>query len=57
MECWTELVGYCFANGIRFAMLRRESSNVYYARNLCLAGDVLRGPHQQPFGAKSTTTT
>jgi hypothetical protein len=52
LECWTELVGYCFVSGIHFAISRQESSNIYYARNLCLGGDLLRGPRQQPFGGE-----
>lgn len=43
------LMDYCYSKGIRFTVLRRYSPVIYFARNLCLGGDVLRGPHQKPF--------
>jgi len=49
LECWTNLLAWCLSNGIRFLLSRKYSNNVYYSRNLCLGGDVTRGPQQKPF--------
>jgi hypothetical protein len=37
---------------IQFAISRKESPVVYYVRNMCLGGDVLRGENQKPFDGK-----
>jgi hypothetical protein len=52
LECWSKLLGYCFLNGIEPVVSRDYSCNIYYVRNLCLGGDVMRGPQQKPFNGK-----
>ena len=52
LDCWTELLGYCMKSGIQFAFSRKESNNIYYARNMCLGGDTRRGENQKPFDGK-----
>lgn len=32
--------------------MRRESPNIYYARNMCLGGDISRGENQKPFNGR-----
>jgi GT2 family glycosyltransferase len=39
-------------NGIKFAIFRKESCNIYYIRNMCLGADVSRGKNQKPFDGK-----
>jgi len=47
-----KLIGYCYEKGILFCVSRQYSPVVYYARNLCLGGDNLRGRKQKPFDEK-----
>ena len=48
-DSWTELIVYCLEKKIKFNISRHHSSVVYYARNQCLGGDVLKGKNQLPF--------
>jgi len=41
---------------IQFSISRHESAVVYYVRNMCLGGDVLRGEGQKPFDGKVNYT-
>jgi len=52
LDSFVNLVVYCMEKGIQFAISRRESSVVYYVRNMCLGGDTLRGENQKPFDGK-----
>jgi GT2 family glycosyltransferase len=52
LECWTELVAWCLKNNIQPILSRRQSNNIYYVRNMCLAADVTRGKDQKPFDSK-----
>lgn len=49
LDSWTDLLGYCHEKGINYVVSRQYSAVVYYARNLCLSGDILRGNNQKPF--------
>lgn len=49
LQCWSNLLYWCFQVGIKASISQRYSSNVYYVRSLCLGADVLRGLHQVPF--------
>jgi hypothetical protein len=49
VECLLELINYLATNNIQFVISRGESPVVYYARNMCLGGDNLRGEEQKPF--------
>ncbi|MBN2036582.1 MAG: hypothetical protein JW768_07545 [Chitinispirillaceae bacterium] len=52
LECWSELVWYCFKNNINPVLSRRQSCNIYFVRNMCLGADVTRGAQQKPFNGK-----
>jgi len=49
---WSELLLSLPKNNIIPKLSNRQSSNVYYARNLCLGGSVLKGSDQSPFGGQ-----
>jgi len=49
LECWSNTISDTFKNGLNIAVSRQYSAVVYYARNLCLGADVLRGRQQKPF--------
>ncbi|MCC7575002.1 hypothetical protein KO361_05400 [Candidatus Woesearchaeota archaeon] len=49
LDRWSELLLHCVNKGIRFYVSRQESCNIYYVRNMCLGGNVLRGENQKPF--------
>jgi len=49
---WTDLVIYCMEKGIKFSISNQYSSVVYYARNLCLGGNVTYGKDQKPFNGQ-----
>lgn len=46
---WTELIVSLMKRGIDFQPINKYSSVVYYARNMCLGGDNLKGVEQKPF--------
>lgn len=48
-DSFFRLINYCYNQGIRFTVSREYSPVIFFARNLCLGGDVLRGPSQVPF--------
>lgn len=48
-DSFMALVGYLYQVGVPFTVSRRYSPVVYYVRNMCLGGDVLRGEDQKPF--------
>jgi len=52
LQGWTKLIVTCLENNIKFTISNQQSSVVYYVRNLCLGGDVLRGINQKPFDGK-----
>lgn len=49
LDCFAELLIYCGRHNIKFYISRGTSSVVYYARSMCLGGDVLRGETQKLF--------
>lgn len=49
LQHWTEIINYCHNRGIEFIVSQKYSCNIYYARNLTLCGDVLKGENQKPF--------
>jgi hypothetical protein len=52
LQCWTELVHACLANGIQPIMSQQYSPLLYYVRNMCLGGDTVAGIDQKPFQGK-----
>lgn len=49
---WSELLMNLFRMGFQIRISQKYTSNVYYVRNMCLGGDVMRGIHQKPFDGK-----
>lgn len=49
LKKWTELFGYCLMNNIQPILSNCYSSNVFFVRNMCLNGNVLKGIKQKPF--------
>lgn len=56
LDCFIDIIAFCMQSSIQFAVSRRESPVVYYVRNMCLGGDVLRGENQKPFNGKTDYT-
>jgi hypothetical protein len=56
LDCFMDVIVYCMHSNIKFAMSRQESAVVYFVRNMCLGGDVLRGVEQKPFNGKVNYT-
>ena len=52
LQCWTNTINYCLANGIQPLVSQAQSNNVYMVRNKCLGADVMRGAEQQPFNGQ-----
>lgn len=50
--CWTGLIQHCLRKNYTMYLSQKYSSNVYYARPMCLGADVRRGEHQKPFDNK-----
>ena len=49
---WSELLLNLFRMGFQIRISQKYTSNVYYVRNMCLGGDVMRGIEQKPFDSK-----
>jgi hypothetical protein len=56
LDSFINVLMYCIKNGINFIVSRQEDSVVYYVRNKCLGGSVLRGEKQLPFDGKINYT-
>lgn len=52
LQCWTDLMGYCYRQGYTIIYNQKYSCNIYYARNMCLNGNILDGENQKPFGGR-----
>ena len=52
LSCWSELLLTCISKGIQPLLSQRYSCNIYYARTMCIGGDVTRGENQAPFGGE-----
>ena len=53
LDCWSNLLTYCFQKNIQVGISRKESCNIYYVRNMCLGADVSRGENQKPFSDRA----
>ena len=49
---WSELLMNLSKMGIKVRISQKYTSNVYYVRNMCLGGDVMRGINQKPYDGK-----
>jgi len=52
LQCWSELLLACTRNNIIPILSQQYDAVVYYVRNKCLGGSVLRGKNQLPFDGK-----
>ncbi len=55
-DCFFNLLDYCNRQNIGYTIIRRYSPVVYFVRNMCLGGNVLRGENQKPFDGKINYT-
>lgn len=49
---WTNMIFHSMKCGYQLIFSQQYDPNVYYVRNKCLGGDVLRGMNQKPFDGK-----
>ena len=49
---WSGLLQYCFSHQIQPIISCKQSSCVYFVRNMCLGADVTRGKNQKPFNGE-----
>ncbi len=56
LDSWTRLIRYCHRNNIEYLVSHNQNAVVYYVRNMCLGGDILRGKKQLPFNGESDYT-
>jgi hypothetical protein len=52
LSCWSELLLWCLQNNIQIMLSQQYDAVVYYVRNKCLGGDVMRGINQKPFDSR-----
>src|SRR6056300_1005634 len=52
LQSWSKLLQYLPQYGINPILSSHYNSVVYYVRNQCLGGNVLRGKNQLPFDGK-----
>jgi hypothetical protein len=52
LDCLVNVISFFFNNNIQCILSRRQSNNIYFARNLCLGADMARGKNQKPFDGK-----
>ena len=52
LVCWSELMMNLLRMGFEIKISQKYTSNVYYVRNMCLGGDVMRGVNQKPYDGK-----
>jgi len=52
LKSWINLTTYLNQTGINYYISHRSSCNAFYAKQMCLGGNVLAGPKQVPFQQK-----
>ncbi len=52
LQSWSELLLWCFNNGITPYLNVKYNAVVYYCRNQLLGADLQNGPEQKPFNGK-----
>ena len=52
LKSWINLTTYLNQTGINYYVSHRSSCNAFYAKQMCLGGNVLAGPKQVPFQQK-----
>ena len=49
LRSWVNLTTYLNQTGIQYHVSHHSSCNAFYAKQMCLGGNVLAGPKQIPF--------
>ncbi len=49
LKSWITLTTYLNQTGIRYHISQHNSCNAFYAKQMCLGGNVLSGPSQSPY--------
>ena len=49
LKSWVNLTTYLNKTGIRYYVSWHSSCNAFYAKQMCLGGNVLSGPNQVPY--------
>ena len=49
LKSWVGLITYLNSTGIYYHVSQHNSCNAFYAKQMCLGGNVLSGPNQTPF--------
>jgi len=52
LRSWVNLTSYLNNTGINYIISQHSSCNAFYAKQMCLGGNVLAGPKQVPFQHK-----
>ena len=52
LKSWINLTTYLNQTGINYYITQHSSCNAFYAKQMCLGGNVLSGPKQAPFQRK-----
>jgi len=52
LRSWVNLTSYLNKTGINYFVSQHSSCNAFYAKQMCLGGNVLMGPKQVPFQNK-----
>ena len=52
LKSWVNLTSYLNQTGISYYVSQHSSCNAFYAKQMCLGGNVLSGPKQIPFQKK-----
>ncbi len=52
LKSWINLTTYLNQTGINYYISQHSSCNAFYAKQMCLGGNVLAGPKQVPFQGK-----
>ena len=49
LKSWVTLITYLNQTGIKYFISQHTSCNAFYAKQMCLGGNVLSGPKQKPY--------
>ena len=52
LKSWVNLTAYLNKTGVNYFVSQHSSCNAFYAKQMCLGGNVLAGPKQVPFQKK-----
>ena len=52
LKSWVNLTSYLNKTGVNYFVSQHSSCNAFYAKQMCLGGNVLAGPKQVPFQNK-----